>query len=191
MANIVVFASGNGSNFEVIANEFQNDKKNIIKLLICNRQNAFVLERAKKFNIKTELVNYVKEGHKRVEKKLLEIMKANDIKLIVLAGFMKILSADFIEKVNVPIINIHPALLPKHKGAHAIKDAYDSNDSEIGITIHYVNEHVDGGEIILQKSIPLDRTLGITGVENEVHKLEYKYYPEVILSLCKKINGED
>ena len=100
---------------------------------------------------------------------------------------MRILSGKIIKAVKIPIINIHPSLLPKYKGDNGIKQAFESNDNESGITIHYVNEEVDGGEIILQKSTPIKRELGIDHFETEIHKLEHLWYPVVARTLVRKI----
>ena len=189
MANIAVFASGNGSNFEALAKEFLNDKENHICLLICNKKNAFVLQRAEKFNIKTQLISYHSSSKEDVENNILEYLKEYNIDIVFLAGFMKILGASFIEKSSIPIVNIHPSLLPEHKGCDAIKKAYEAADVKTGITIHYVNEEVDGGEIILQKSIPIDRSLPLEELEKKIHELEHEYYPVVARNLCSGINS--
>jgi phosphoribosylglycinamide formyltransferase 1 len=188
MANIAVFASGNGSNFEALATEFANDPDNRIKVLICNRKSAFAIQRAVKFGIECRLVNYISDGFEKTEERISSMLTEYGIDVIVLAGFMKILSAGFIDKSGIPIINIHPSLLPKHKGADAIKKAYESGDSETGITIHYVNELIDGGDIILQKSIPLEKDLPLEEIEKKIHVLEHKYYPEVTRNICNEIN---
>jgi len=190
LANIAIFASGSGSNFEALATSFKGDKKNEVKLLICNKKNAYVIERAKNHNIKCELINYLQDGQLLVEKKVTDIIKHNKIDVIFLAGFMRVLSAKFIKDVGIPIINIHPSLLPKHKGSDAIKKAYDAGDKEIGISIHHVSEEVDGGEIILQESIPLEKEKGLDFIESEVHKLEHLYYPQIAKQICEEINSK-
>lgn len=187
MANIAIFASGNGSNFEEIAKEFIKDNKNSVKILIYDRKKAFVTQRAEKYGIKSKYINYFQLGKETAEKEIIETLKQNDVKIIFLAGFMRILSGDFIDKVGIPIVNIHPSLLPKHKGENGIGQAFESDDKETGITIHYVNEEVDGGEIILQKSIPIDRNLGIERLENEIHKLEHIWYPVVARKLVDNL----
>ena len=149
MAKIAVFASGNGSNFEVLAKSFMDDRENKIEILICNIKDAYVLKRAEKLNVPFEIVIYNKEEKNIAEEKILNILKNYKIDVIFLAGFMKILSGDFIRNCRIPIINIHPALLPKYKGTHSIQRAFESNDEEIGISIHYVIEEVDSGELIL------------------------------------------
>jgi phosphoribosylglycinamide formyltransferase-1 len=188
MARIAVFASGNGSNFESLANSFIGDKENKIVILICNKKDAFVLKRADKLNIPYKIVEYQKNQRRSAEIKITQILKEYDIDLVLLAGFMKILSEEFLQENKIPIINIHPSLLPKHKGENAIQKAYDASDSEIGISIHYVTKEVDSGEIIIQKSIPLEREKGIDYVEEQVHKLEHQWYPYVAKMICEEIN---
>ena len=188
MAKIAVFASGNGSNFEVLAKSFMDDRENKIEILICNIKDAYVLKRAEKLNVPFEIVIYNKEEKNIAEEKILNILKNYKIDVIFLAGFMKILSGDFIRNCRIPIINIHPALLPKYKGTHSIQRAFESNDEEIGISIHYVIEEVDSGELILQKSIPLHREKGLDFVEEEVHKLEHQWYPVIAKKICDWIN---
>ncbi len=188
MANIAIFASGNGSNFEVIAKSFIDDKTNKIAVLICDIKNAFVLDRAKRLNINSKIVEYKKDKKFETENEILKILKEYKIDIVLLAGFMKILSGNFIKFAGIPIINIHPALLPKYKGTHAIERAFNSLDEEIGISIHYVTEEVDSGEIIIQKSIPLKRELGLEKVEEKVHELEHKWYPIIAKEICDKLN---
>ena len=188
MARIAIFASGNGSNFESLVNNFINDKNNNVALLICDNENAFVLERARRLKISYELVKYIKNEKVSSEQKIIEILFKYKIDVIFLAGFMRILSPYMINKFNKPIINIHPSILPKYKGMAAIEQAYNSNDKEIGITIHYVNEEVDSGEIIIQKTIPLNREKGIDFIENEIHELEHEWYPIAAKQICDSIN---
>lgn len=188
MANIAVFASGNGSNFEVLAEYFKNDKENSVKLLICNKKKAFVIERANKFEIDTKLVNYVKDGVEGAEKSILEHLINYKIDVVFLAGYMKMISKNLLDETEIPIINIHPSLLPNFKGAHAIEQAFNSVDSESGISIHYVNEEMDSGEIIFQKAITINREKGIERFEEEIHKLEHEYYPLIARDICDSIN---
>jgi len=188
MARIAIFASGNGSNFEAIAANFINDSENEVKLLICDKEKAFVLERAKKFNVSYELIKYQKDERELAENKIIKIVNKNNIDVIFLAGYMKILSPFLLKNISIPIINIHPSILPKYKGINAIEKAFESNDKEIGITIHYVVEEVDSGEIILQEKIPLDREKGLDFIEQEVHQLEHKWYPVIAKKICDKLN---
>ena len=188
MARIAIFASGNGSNFEVLADSFNGDINNKIELLICNNEDAFAIDRAKRLGIRYEIVKYEKNRRDEAENKILSILKKNNIDVVFLAGFMKILGEEFLKNAGIPVINIHPSILPKYKGTHAIERAFESDDTEIGITIHYVNEKVDSGEIILQKKISLAREKGLDRVEADVHKLEHKWYPVAAKEICEKLN---
>lgn len=188
MARIAIFASGNGSNFEALVKFFNNDHNNKIVLLVYDRKEAYVVKRAEKYKIRSEYINYFKLGKKEAEEKILKIIYENNIDIILLAGFMRILSPYFINEIKIPIVNIHPSLLPNYKGTHAIERAFESDDIESGITIHYVNEDLDSGEIILQKSIPIQREKGIEYFELEIHNLEHFWYPLVAKDLCDKIN---
>lgn len=188
MARMVMCASGNGSNFEAITNSFKNDPENEVVLLICNNENAYVLERAKRLGIPYKLVKYQKDNRESAEAEILKIINKNKIDVVFLAGYMKILTSFFFKNISIPMINIHPSILPKYKGVNSIEQAFQSNDKEIGITIHYVVEEVDAGDIILQKIIPLNREKGLDFVEQEIHKLEHKWYPIVAKEICDKIN---
>ena len=188
MARIAIFASGNGSNFESLVNSFSNDVENKVIILICDNANAFVLQRAKRLEIPFELIKYIKNEKEKTEQRISEILTENKIDVAFLAGYMRILSLFLLSKLKIPVINIHPSILPKFKGVNAIEQAFNSQEKEIGITIHYVIEEVDNGEIILQKSIPLQREKGIEFVEQEVHNLEHKWYPIVAKQICDGIN---
>lgn len=189
MANIAIFASGNGSNFEALVKSLNQDQQNRIAILFCNNKNAYVLERAKKINTRIILLDYKKQSQKEVENNILKNLKTKKIDIIFLAGFMKILSKFFLDQLNIPILNIHPSLLPHHKGINAIEKAFIAGDENIGITIHHVNEEVDSGNIIFQKSIKLDKRLGLDHIENQIHQLEHKWYPVVAKRYCDFINN--
>lgn len=191
MARMIICASGNGSNFEAITKSFMNDPENKIVLLICNNEKAFAIDRAKKYGIPYKLVKYQKgEGRESVEAEILKAIKENKTDVVFLAGYMKIFTTYFFKNIFIPVVNIHPSILPKYKGVNAIEQAFQSNDKEIGITIHYVVEEVDAGEIILQKIIPLNKKKGLDFIEKEIHKLEHKWYPIAAKEICDKINKQ-
>lgn len=182
MKNIVVFASGNGSNFQAIAEAI---KKGIVqanlRLLVCDNSKAFVLERAKKFKVKTFLINPRDYRNKKYfEDEIIRKLKAEKIDLIVLAGFMRILSPYFVHQYKHRIINIHPALLPSFKGAHAIKDAFDYGVKLTGVTVHFVDERMDHGPIILQEPVRVRDKDSLESLEEKIHQLEHKLYPQAI-----------
>ncbi len=185
MVHIAIFASGNGSNFEALAKHFENSSNFKIDVLIYDRKEAFAVKRAEKFGIESTYVDY-SAGKELAEDYIIGILKRKDIDIVFLAGFMRILSKKVID-IGIPIVNIHPSLLPKYKGTHSIERGYNSDDEYIGVTIHYVNEGVDEGEIIVQESIPLDKNKTLAEVEDEIHKLEHKLYCSTADMLCNKL----
>lgn len=182
MKNIAIFASGNGSNFQAIVNSAKRGRiKARLKLLICDNPKAYVLERAKKAGIGVFLIERKNYTEKReFEVAIIRRLKAEKIGLIVLAGFMRILSTDFIKEYKGRILNVHPALLPSFKGARAIKDAFDYGVKVAGVTVHFVDEKVDHGPIILQEPIALNPKDTLESLEKKIHKAEHRIYPEAI-----------
>ena len=114
------------------------------------------------------------------------VEKVKDMDFIVLAGYMRILSPYFLENYNGKIINIHPSLLPLYKGINSIERAYNNKDPEIGISIHYVNEEVDGGEILAQDKFKVDYNESLDEVTNRVHQLEHRLYPKTLINIFKE-----
>ncbi|MCD6121559.1 MAG: phosphoribosylglycinamide formyltransferase [Spirochaetales bacterium] len=185
MANLAVFASGNGSNFEAIAKALAGTEHSL-KFLLCNNKNAFVLKRADRLGIIKYLINYTGKSRHDAEEKMIELLKLHRIDLVVLAGFMKILTPLFVSEYSNKIINIHPSLLPKYPGTKGIEESYYSEDKELGITIHFVDTGVDTGKIILQKSFVRSGKETLKEIEERIHMLEHLYYPQVILELLNK-----
>ena len=180
MKKIAIFASGSGSNAENIAQYFAKNENLNIECIYSNKADAFVLERAKKFAIPTFVFNRDVFYNST---KVLENLKSYNIDLIVLAGFLWLIPDNLIE--NFTIINIHPALLPKYGGkgmyGHRVHEAVVANkETESGITIHYVNERYDEGQIIFQAKCPITSTDTPDDVAAKVHELEYKHFPKVI-----------
>ena len=176
MVNVAVFASGSGTNFENIVKA--NLQYANIKVLIVDKEKAYAIERAKKYQIPYIYVN----------PKAFPSKKEYEIELIALAGYMRYIGEVLLENYGGRIINIHPAYLPNFPGAHGIKDAYEAKAKETGVTIHYVDEGVDTGEIIHQEKFEIDPLWTLEQLEERVHALEYKMYPEVLERLCKEAN---
>lgn len=158
MLNLAVLVSGSGTNLEAILKE--KAKGNLlnanIKIVITNNKEAYAIKRAEKYNVCCQYIS--SKNQEEFEKELLEILISNDIELIVLAGFLKILSPAFIKKFDKPIINVHPSLIPSFcgKGYYGLKvhkKALEKGVKVSGATVHYVNEIPDGGDIILQKAV--------------------------------------
>lgn len=180
--NIAVFASGRGSNFSAIARAVKNGKiKASLVLLVCDNPAAKVIQRAKRAKVKIVLIERKDFTAKEdFENKICQSLEENKIDLIALAGFMLILGPRLIQQYNGRIINIHPALLPAFKGAHAIQDAFDYGVKVTGVTVHFVDEKMDHGPIILQKQVLVSEDDTLASLEAKIHKLEHKLYPEAI-----------
>lgn len=182
MKNIAIFASGNGSNFQAIVDAVRKNKlKAKIKLLVCDDPKAYVLERAKKAKIKTLLIERKDYADKKsFEEEIAKNLEAEKIDFLVLAGFMRILGSELISRYRGKILNIHPALLPAFKGASAIKDAFDYGVKLTGVTVHFVDEKVDNGPIILQEPVKIKEGDILSRLTERIHRLEHKIYPEAI-----------
>mgnify|MGYP000415597723 CR=1 FL=1 len=180
---VAILASGNGSNFEAIVKAVEKGKLKGIKvaLLITDKKEAFVRKRAQKHKIKDIFID-PKNFKNRVlfDKYIVNILKKENIELVILAGFMRILSPYFVKVFKNRILNIHPALLPAFKGVDAIKRAYNYGVKVTGVTIHFVNEDVDCGPIILQTPLCIREGENLKNLEKRIHKLEHKLYPEAI-----------
>lgn len=179
--NIAVFASGNGGNFEAIAKT--KFKKLKIKILITDKENAYCIKRSEKLGIPC-FVFPIKsfKSKKEYEESILAKLKDEDIDVIVLAGYMRIIEDTILDAYPDKIINIHPSLLPAYKGKSAIEEAYKAKEKVMGITIHYVNKELDSGKTIAQKSFKV-KNMTMEEVEVRVHKIEHKLYPNVLKDL--------
>ena len=179
---IAIFASGSGTNAERIILHFQNHASIQVALVLSNKENAFVLERAKKLNIPSRTFNRQQFKESDV---VLNWLKEEKITHIVLAGFMWLMPESIIKNFPDRIINIHPALLPKYGGqgmyGHHVHDAVKAaNEKETGITIHLVNEKYDDGRILFQDSCSISPNDKPDQIAEKVHALEYEHYPRQI-----------
>ena len=174
--NIAVFISGRGSNLKSIINYSLKKKSSYrVKIVISNKKKAKGLIIAKKRGVDNYFIDFT--NSKKLGKTVLNILKKNNIKLICLAGFMKLLPAYFIELFNGKIINIHPSLLPKYKGLKTHKRVLSNNEKFTGCTVHYVNKFLDSGKIIFQKKIRITKNDTERSIEKKVLKIEHKIYP--------------
>jgi len=177
-----VFISGTGSNLKNII-KFSKIKKSPISidLIVSNTSKAKGLSFANQFKIKKKIFNFT--NFKNTEKNILLLLKKEEIKFICLAGFMKILSKDFIKKFDGKIINIHPSLLPKYKGLNTHSRAIKNKDKFAGCTVHHVVAKLDSGKIILQKKIKITANDNPTSLAKKILKQEHKLYPASIIKL--------
>lgn len=179
--NIAVLASGRGSDFQAIvdANE-RGDVQLNIRLLICNNHDAFVLERAKKHSIPYVILDHRGKKREDYDSEIDEVLRENSIDLVVMAGFMRILSSWFVSRWAGKVINIHPALLPAFPGAHAHRDVLEYGVKITGLTIHYVDERVDHGPIIFQYPVEVSDDDDEESLSKRVLDQEHRWYPRVI-----------
>lgn len=187
MKNIVIFASGSGSNAENIYNYVKNNDEINISLIVTNNKNAFVIERAKKLNIPCEIIT---KSQFQDSNSVLNTLKKYNADLIVLAGFLLLIPEYLIEKYK--IINIHPALLPKYGGKgmygdNVHKAVIENKEIESGITIHYVNSKYDEGKIIFQAKCKVTPDDTFETLAEKIHKLEYEHFPHVIVEVANTL----
>ena len=176
--NTAVFISGRGSNLKHLIKYSKKKSSISIRLVVSNNLKAKGLTYAKREKIKSYVINYKKNNDS--DKKLLKKLKKNKINLICLAGFMKILSKNFIKKFNKPILNIHPSLLPKYKGLNTHERVIKNKEKYSGSTVHLVSYKLDSGKIILQKKIKVSKNDSIKTIEKKILKIEHKLYPNAI-----------
>lgn len=190
MHNLIIFASGAGSNAQAIIHHFEKDSQVKIACIVCNKPNAGVLQIAANHQIPTLII----DKNSFNTDSFLEKMQAYEPKLLILAGFLWKIPASLVAAFPNKIINIHPALLPKYGGkgmyGHHVHDAVvAANEKESGITIHYVNEHYDEGNTIIQAHCPVLNSDTATDVAHKIHQLEHFYFPKTIEFLLKKDNN--
>lgn len=189
--NLAVFVSGNGTNLQAIIDS-KIDSANLA-VVVCNNPDAFAIKRARNSKIPVEIVNHRDYGSREeFEQELIRRLDKYLIDLIVLAGFMRVLTSFFVSKFKLRIINLHPALLPSFPGMHAVRQALDYGVKLTGCTVHFVDDGVDTGPIILQSVIEVSDGDNEESLLDKIHKLEHKIYPEAIRLLCEdrlKIEG--
>ena len=175
-----VFISGTGSNLKSLIKFSRTTKSPIsIDFIISNNSNAKGLNYAKIYKIKKKVFSF--KNKNLSEKKLLNTLKINNINMICLAGFMKILSGNFIKKFKGKILNIHPSLLPKYKGLNTHKRALSNKEKYSGCTVHFVNAKLDSGKIILQKKVKISKNETEASLAKKILVQENKLYPKAIL----------
>ena len=174
-----VFISGKGSNLKnLIKFSYKRNSPISIKLVISNKRNANGLKYADQKKIEKKIINFIKP--KKSEQKILSLLTKRKIKLICLAGFMKILSSNFLKKFEGKVINIHPSLLPKYKGLNTHKRVLKNNEKFSGCTVHYVTTKLDSGKIILQKKVKINKTDTEKTLKKNILREEHKLYTNAI-----------
>ena len=177
-----VFISGKGSNLKSLIEFSKTNKSPIsIGLVFSNNSKAKGLNYAKIYKIKKKVLNF--QNKNLSEKKLLSILKINNIEMICLAGFMKILSKKFIKRFKGNILNIHPSLLPKYKGLNTHRRALNNKEKYSGCTVHFVNTRLDSGKIIMQKKVKISKKETEASLAKKVLAQEHKLYPKAIIKV--------
>ena len=184
LISTAVFISGRGTNLKSLI-KFSKKKNSPIdiKLIISNTNKAKGLKYSKVYKIQKKVIDF--KNKNIAEKKLLNLLSKKKIRFICLAGFMKILSKKFIKKFSGKIVNIHPSLLPKYKGLNTHQKALKNNDKYSGCTVHYVNDKVDSGKIILQKKVKIKKKDSLNTLTKKVLLEEHKLYPRAISKVFK------
>jgi len=189
---IGVIASGSGSNFEAIINACESgilEKKASIKVLICNKSGAYCMERAKKHKIPYFLIEsdkYLDQPREDFDELMINVLKEHGCELIVLAGYMRLVSQKFINHFDGNVMNIHPALLPAFKGLHGQRDAVNYGVKVSGCTVHFVDASADHGPIIIQKCVPVYASDTEEKLASRILEWEHKVFPKAIELYCDK-----
>lgn len=180
-----IFISGKGSNLKnIILRSRDNTFPIKVNLIITNNKNAYGIDYAKKFKIPYV---YINTNLRNFENKILLSLKIHRIKFICLAGYMKIIPKKIINIFEKKIINIHPSLLPKFKGLNTFSRVIRNNEKKTGCTVHYVNDRLDDGNIIIKKSFFINNNYSETTLKRKTQALEYKAYPEAIIKIFRYI----
>ncbi|MBN3041213.1 MAG: phosphoribosylglycinamide formyltransferase [Candidatus Omnitrophica bacterium] len=186
--NLAVLASGKGTNFQALAEKIKSGYlKASIRILIVDKKNALVRKKAKKFKIRDVFIDPAKyKTRNSYDKQIKNILKKEKIDLIVLAGFMRILSSSFVRSFKYKIINVHPAILPAFKGTDSIKRTYDYGCKVAGVTVHYVDELIDHGPIIFQEAIKIPQNITLDILEKKIHKIEHRLLPLAVKLIIER-----
>ena len=177
--DVVVLLSGTGSNLQALidSDDVKASPANI-RAVISNRADAYGLQRAKDAGIDTRVLDHKAfEGREAFDAALIEVIDTFKPQLVILAGFMRILSADFVRHYQGRLLNIHPSLLPKYKGLHTHQRALDAGDREHGCSVHFVTEELDGGPLVVQAVIPVESDDSPHSLAQRVHTQEHRIYP--------------
>ena len=177
--DVVVLLSGTGSNLQALINSVEPENSPVkIRAVISNREDAYGLQRAKDAGIDTHVLDHTAfEGREAFDAALIEVIDTFNPQLVVLAGFMRILSANFVRHYQGRLLNIHPSLLPKYKGLHTHQRALEAGDSEHGCSVHFVTEELDGGPLVVQAVIAIESDDSPHSLAQRVHTQEHLIYP--------------
>lgn len=189
MASLAVFASGRGSNFVALADRLRGHARHRIAALVCDVPGAPVLDRALDAGVPTLLAPYRGRKREDVEREMLAALAEFRVDLVALAGFMRLLTPYFLSRFPGPVLNLHPSLLPKYPGTRGIEESYRSADRELGISVIRVDEGVDTGPVLLQRSFTRSGTESLEEVERRIHDLEHAWFPVAVLEALDALDA--
>lgn len=176
--SVVVLISGSGSNLQALLNHFQDNDSVTISAVISNKADAFGLQRAAQAGVPTQVLSHRDYTDRLAfDQALIQVIDQYQPDLVVLAGFMRILTPEFTQHYQQRLMNIHPSLLPKYKGLDTHQRALEAGDTEHGCSVHFVTEHLDGGPVIIQASTTIDTQDDAESLAQKVHQLEHQIYP--------------
>lgn len=185
---IAVLISGTGTNMVAIINAINAGELDAsIEYVVSSNSHAKGIAKAQEAGIDTvvfEPADYA--DPEAVDRKMVDLFEARDVEYVVMAGYMRKVTPVLLDAYPNRVVNLHPALLPKHRGAHAIQDAYDAGDDVTGITIHFANEEYDKGPIIFQHEVPIDHDEPADTLEAHIHEAEHTYYPKVLQLIAQR-----
>lgn len=186
--SVVVLISGSGTNLQAIIDACASEKiQGQVTAVISNKDGVFGLERAAKANIPSQVLSHKNyDSRELYDQALIEEIDKYQPDVVVLAGFMRILTANFVEHYQGKLINIHPSLLPKYQGLDTHQRAIDAGDKEHGCSVHFVTEELDGGPVILQAKVPVFEDDDADTLAQRVHVQEHQIYPMVVKWMCEK-----
>ena len=190
---VAIFASGNGTNFEVLAKHFQSgDIPGELSLLFCNHPDAPVMKRAQRLGIPAESFTVESCGGKEeYEKQLLQLLKKYQIDFIALAGYLRVVGPTILNQYEHRIVNLHPAWLPEYPGLHSIERAFNDQRKQTGVTVHYIDAGLDSGPIIAQRHVPILPSDTVETWEERVHETEHQLYPEAVKQVLTELEKEN
>ncbi|MFD1672017.1 phosphoribosylglycinamide formyltransferase [Agrilactobacillus yilanensis] len=188
MKKIAIFASGTGTNFVALTKAIQQQHLPVtVSLLVCDHEDAQVLQRAAELKVPIFVINFKAYPNKAAaEQAILDQLAKAEVTAILLAGYMRIIGPTLLGAYTNKILNIHPALLPNFPGAHGIEDAFKAGVKTTGVTVHYIDAAVDSGPIIAQKAVPILAEDTLATLEARIHETEHQLYPAVLADLIKK-----
>jgi len=178
---IGILLSGSGTNFQAIADATAEGLPIEIAHVVSSRPDAYGIERAKALGLPVLVLNReVYADSKAADQMIVDTLKASGVEYVVMAGYMRMVTSVLLDAFPNRILNLHPALLPSFKGAHAIQDAYDAGVKVTGVTVHFANEEYDKGPIIAQRAVTVRETDTVESLEERIHDVEHEIYPQVL-----------